>query len=525
MGEVKLARVFRLYTQSKVQLHKCTHCNKSWTRANKLKNHECLETLSASTPKSSIPVKERVARHRHLKGIKDDVLRRSPKSRTVLIKTMIWSPTQRTRQILVDEKLMETTEIQKEQMLNSAVVSDLQDIMSSTKGRKSTNTIRLRQCISAGAIGPKVKATRKKKAVAKTLFSSRTARKVEKTQLQKQIIEGDSAAFMDVNRKCRGEKLSDETKSAICNYWKNVASHPTTDTKRNLVRKKLGKNEYLQHNRHIMERTYREEFSEFRRVNPDIAISETTFCRCKPFYVKPPTSRDLEQCSGQRCVNVRKAFRALMNFRQQHKSGEIYPDLYSFVNASLCPKGTNKYHDMQCIKQECDKCGIKQLSFSDTECSMETTHLVTWYKFDYVMRTNHYGKEAKHLELVPMHTPPKDLVDHLKAQLVGYPLHTFTAMWQRKQWGSLIENLPKDHVAVEMDFSENYTCMVNEEAQSLHWGHNQVISIHVYYGDRLYTPMTPATAMSKNIGRSFLTIYYMTTTSYTTIFHKLLFFN
>ncbi|KAG1662477.1 hypothetical protein GQR58_020932 [Nymphon striatum] len=48
------------------------------------------------------------------------------------------------------------------------------------------------------------------------------------------------------------------------------------------------------------------------------------------------------------------------------------------------------------------------------------------------------------------------LIEHLLKTLENFSYHLFTARWQRKQWQSLAESLPKDHCGVEKDFSENF---------------------------------------------------------------------
>ena len=127
------------------------------------------------------------------------------------------------------------------------------EVMSATKIRKSNDTIRFRQSIATGAVGRHVRESKKKSKVAKKLiYGRKTTANVIKQDKQKKAIEGDMAALMDVNRKCRGEKIKDEWKNAICNYWKHEASFPTTDTRNNIVCRKIATHEYIQHIRHIM---------------------------------------------------------------------------------------------------------------------------------------------------------------------------------------------------------------------------------------------------------------------------------
>lgn len=203
-----------------------------------------------------------------------------------------------------------------------------------------------------------------------------------------------------------------------------------------------------------MTKSYRESFSDFRKAHPDINISETTFRRLKPFYVRPATARDLEQCCCMKCVTVKKGFRALMNYRKRHPEHEmpVFENMYGMVHSTLCPKAENQeLFEIQCIKQECEKCGLDLLKLHEAEEDSSSSETITWFKFDYVNRM-YKGRVTRHLELVKMQTAPNELVDHLCKHLKGFPLHLFTAKWQRIQWNNLIQNLPPTHVAIEMDF-------------------------------------------------------------------------
>ena len=76
---------------------------------------------------------------------------------------------------------------------------------------------------------------------------------------------------------------------------------------------------------------------------------------------------------------------------------------------------------------------------------------VAWWSFENITSTTGQRK----MELVMKETPPKELVNKLLQYLTVYPWHVYTAKWQRKEWKHLIENMPAEHAAIEIDFSEN----------------------------------------------------------------------
>ena len=155
------------------------------------------------------------------------------------------------------------------------------------------------------ASGKRVKAAKVKSLAARTLFVPRTTKKVIKTKIRDKILSGDTAVLEDSCRKARGMKYSEEERKRVADYWILEASIPSTDTKRP-VQRKIRKNEYLTHIRHITTKSTREAYVDFRQKNPDLKISETCFHRLTPFFVKHPTSRDLQQCCCHTCTVVKK---------------------------------------------------------------------------------------------------------------------------------------------------------------------------------------------------------------------------
>ena len=67
---------------------------------------------------------------------------------------------------------------------------------------------------------------------------------------------------------------------------------------------------------------------------------------------------------------------------------------------------------------------------------------------------------------------------YFKHLLVGFPAHQFRASWQHEQFKQLMANLPLHHACCIHDYSENYSCRYQQEAQSLYFAQNQV-SLHV----------------------------------------------
>ena len=153
-----------------------------------------------------------------------------------------------------------------------AMVSDASEIMSAIKGKRSTGVSSVRQKLSAAMIGENGKKVEKVTKAAKELS---TTKLIKKNQATRQgIKEGDEVAFIDVQRKTRGSKIPVEWKTLMTNFWVEDASHPTTDSIRNIIRKKISSTVTLEHVRHVREKSYREVYNEFIAKNPEVKVSE-----------------------------------------------------------------------------------------------------------------------------------------------------------------------------------------------------------------------------------------------------------
>lgn len=96
------------------------------------------------------------------------------------------------------------------------------------------------------AFGNKVKESRAKKSLGKLFnLNERSISKAIKTQ--ETILKTE---------KVRKDALSEEDKKKIFNYWSVTASQPTGD-KKDFLKKREGKKEYLRHAKHVLEKTQR----------------------------------------------------------------------------------------------------------------------------------------------------------------------------------------------------------------------------------------------------------------------------
>ena len=64
-------------------------------------------------------------------------------------------------------------------------------------------------------------------------------------------------------------------------------------------------------------------------------------------------------------------------------------------------------------------------------------------------------------------------IDLLRKKLHDFPRHRFNVNYTRNLWNQVEEHLNEKMIVKIQDFSENYTCLLPHEVQSMHWTQNQ----------------------------------------------------
>ena len=62
-----------------------------------------------------------------------------------------------------------------------------------------------------------------------------------------------------------------------------------------------------------------------------------------------------------------------------------------------------------------------------------------------------------------------ELVALIKLNLEKFPIHRFNVQHTAETFDKLVNNLNQNSILKIYNFSENYTCVLPEEIQSLHW--------------------------------------------------------
>lgn len=227
----------------------------------------------------------------------------------------------------------------------------------------------------------------------------------------------------------------------------------------------------------FLQRPIRILYENFKAENPSLKIGLTKFAALRPRNIKPVGSIKFQGCLCTYCCNVDLKVAALNKLANSYSMKSMFEGVYGVYNATMCPKGTQKYHKSSCIQRRCGSCGVHLLIDQLTPLIQQHGGKeISWRKWER-KTVNAGGKDVVRQELVTKTGKLEDCISELQDEVEPLSTHLFHAMWQHSQYSQLKSSLPKGWVLMVADFAENYTCRNQQEIQSAHWSHNTV-TIH-----------------------------------------------
>ena len=425
--------------------------------------------------------KNRMAKTRALRKTVE-ALPQTPAKKAELFQAISSSP--RTRKILSEKGLIKTPEEIEEATSLRALAADISEGMEKIKTSKSKDDKAAYSAFKSLAFGENVSKCKARKSLSKLVNVGR--RSVSKGIKERaKILSEEKKSWLDLERKTRGDAISTEHKQLIFNFWSYEVSRPTGD-KKDVIRKRTGKKQHIEHAKHVLEKTQTEAFLEFQAQYPEVKIKQRKFESLKPFFVRSAKEKDRRSCLCRKHVETQIVFKDCMKFRKavSRRNGTdlVLPQtLTEAVNLTLCAKPEGySYHKLECLNRECSECGVSKFELLPEEISEGYTEEVTWKRYEYVGTGKFLsnGQEKKKIALVTKKTAPWELFKYFQDLLRQYPYHSFMAKWQREQMDNLIEHLPLNEIVCVHDYSEGYSCRQQDELQSEYFDVNKV-SLHI----------------------------------------------
>ena len=281
-----------------------------------------------------------------------------------------------------------------------------------------------------------------------------------------------SRRALNRQRKHGSKRLSQDVKTIVTSFFTSIDVAVAFPNKTN-----------SKHPLYVLKGSAKVVFNKFKLEHPDIKISQSSFWRLRPKYVKKQSQAKLFQCTCELCENVSLLIMCISNSMLRCKM-EV-PDLLkksshtatyrcrALAAATLCH---GSLHSQKCLDRQCSKCGVKVIRDLLEPWAHDNPEKLGWYKWqNQECQVN--KKTVTRLTKVAQSSTRREIVNELATQLVPYGRHSFMECAQTHSYLECLKWLKKDEAAVVVDFAENYTCVKDYEPQSSYWSRRQV-TIH-----------------------------------------------
>ncbi|CAG2186302.1 unnamed protein product [Mytilus edulis] len=213
-------------------------------------------------------------------------------------------------------------------------------------------------------------------------------------------------------------------------------------------------------------------FVKFKAENND-KIGFITFWTLKPYWIRKATEKERETCLCKCCENVGLIADCLKKAKIVETA-----NLESLVKETVC-----SMDNLDCMYGNCLDCKQSTVKLTVEDKNDE----VTWSQWQTkkIKKTFKGGDEkelsvtVKEKESASIEKATEKLHELLRP---SYSRHLFNIKNQYKHYKTLKETLSQTECLIHVDFSENYSCKMSKEIQSMHFGASlPQISLHTGY--------------------------------------------
>lgn len=270
--------------------------------------------------------------------------------------------------------------------------------------------------------------------------------------------------LQDIQRKKRKDRIDQETQKLVKEFWCSEGISREVPLKKQ-VKQGIPAN--------LLECTYIEAYTQFKKSHSGIKIGFTAFIGLKPKYVRHMKAMERQVCCCKKCENVKLKIKAINKLAKQSSLNIEINGKNGASDDTLCSYDTN-FPARKCLDRKCENCGTHLIA---TKCApliekIGKQHQTTYDEWQQV-KHEYQGKTISRTQLITNQCTLEKLVEELVCELTDFSGHLFRALWQQNQFSFIKENMPPKSCVVVIDFAENYTCSLQDEVQSHHWGSNR----------------------------------------------------
>lgn len=284
----------------------------------------------------------------------------------------------------------------------------------------------------------------------------------------------------------RSSKINDETKLCVRRYFEQDDVSRQAPGRKDVVTSKRADGTKEENQARHLTSSLMETYALFKRDHSDMKIGKSKFIELKPNHVLLSNKLPHNVCL---CKQHEDFINAAMAMHQHSNSFPIYSDV--FTDLFLCDKPSEK-----CWLSNCDECS-NLLKVKLHDIIRESNTPVKWIIWMQV--------EQGRLQKVLENGLASELARHILNMYPSFLLHVYIKHEQArayKEERALITNavLSTHKSLLQIDISENFTCISQDEIQSAHWHQNQVtlFTAALWHSGTLY----PIVLVSDNLNHS-----------------------
>ncbi|PIK53459.1 hypothetical protein BSL78_09645 [Apostichopus japonicus] len=287
----------------------------------------------------------------------------------------------------------------------------------------------------------------------------------------KYLMKYSSLAKKNVNieaKKSRSDAISADITAAVAEHYERAEVSTQMPNKKNIGKANAAK--------HVLQKTVKKTYQSFLEENPNMSVSFSKFASLRPKHVLVQKYAQHFQCLCEYCTNIDLKIKVINLQLVRHKIGLRLNDRYHTKDITTCGR-TGKFPMLSCIDRKCNICGVQKLAeFLQPLTDVMGEHELTWQIWG---KTSFNGTMRK--ALLRRTGSYGDLLQELQDELHPFACHLFEAIWQQRQFWSVIRSPPTLSVVIVMDFAENFSCITQNEVQSAHWT-KMMVTLHPMVG-------------------------------------------
>ncbi|CAG2239434.1 unnamed protein product [Mytilus edulis] len=293
-----------------------TNRQRIWREKQKQKQPQSPVQLNLTTAEDkNDPFKNKMSRCRAVRKLKR-ALPVTPSKRVATVKAYLSTNKSPTAITLQRIGLVPSPEEIKESKLNASVVEDIKTFLSNEKLKRNDQSRASVEVLAASVSGPAVGNCRAKVDLAKKLGVP-VRRITRGFRVRSRVLTSDKSSYEYVKRKTRSDKLSEEVRKMIYDFWCSPENSRQTGNKIDVKRVRIGIKTYCSHAVQILEKTQSEVFLSFQQTRPEIKISQRTFEKCKPYFIRAARPKDRTTCCCRYHLENKYLFQSFSSHRKQ----------------------------------------------------------------------------------------------------------------------------------------------------------------------------------------------------------------